>query len=298
MQTLEPSLLALLGRRATREQNLAALELLRTRWQGGVSVDLLAGIPGQTWERLAEDIETVLSFDPQHVSLYSLTREEGTLFDRMILAKKLKEMPAAEQDRLWLRGVRLLRERGFEHYEISNFAPAGLECRHNERYWRLDPYLGIGPAAVSTLPGGSTGVLRVTEARSVHAWLAGANPALEEVPARDFFFENLMMGLRLAAGVPRERVRRRFGDRVLQWLLEEWARLAGDSRHTGARPEARVDAERVAPAEPPARAAPGGRGSAPGRPARLARWACRGAAGLRAVHGAQGPGPSPVLDLT
>ena len=131
VQTLEPSLLALLGRRATREQNLAAVELLRTRWQGGVSVDLLAGIPGQTWERLAEDIETVLSFDPQHVSLYSLTREEGTLFDRMILAKKLKEMPAAEQDRLWLRGVRLLRERGFEHYEISNFAPAGLECRHN-----------------------------------------------------------------------------------------------------------------------------------------------------------------------
>ena len=53
VQTLDPSLLALLGRRATREQNLAALDLLRRRWKGDLSVDLLAGIPGQTWQRLS-----------------------------------------------------------------------------------------------------------------------------------------------------------------------------------------------------------------------------------------------------
>lgn len=226
VQTLDPALLSLLGRRATREQTLAALELVRQRWRGDLSVDLLAGIPGQTWARLSEDIETVLAFDPQHVSLYQLTREEGTRYDRLIRAGKLEEMPASEQERVWLRGAGLLRERGFAHYEISNFARIGHQCRHNHRYWRLDPYLGIGPAAASTLPGGATGVVRLTEPGSVSSWLAGQPPAAEQVPARDFFFENLMMGLRLFEGIPKTAIENRFGTDALKWLLETWAELS------------------------------------------------------------------------
>ena len=228
----------------------------------------------------------MLSFGPQHLSLYSLTREEGTLYDRMILGKKLKEMPAAEQDRLWLRGARLLRERGFVHYEISNFAPAGLGCPHNERYWRLDPYLGIGPAAVSTLPGGSTGVVRLSEPRSIHAWLEGCEPAVEEVPPRDFLFENLMMGLRLAQGVPVSRIRGRFGEEALQWLLDEWERAGGQPRDPAPRREPPVDAAGLAPAEPPPRAAAGGHR---GADCRSALWPDERSRGLRAR-------PRPDLD--
>ncbi len=226
VQTLDAGLLALLRRRATPEQTLSALELIRSRWRGALSVDLLAGIPGQTWLRLSADLDAVLAFAPQHVSLYSLTREEGTSYDRMILRGELREMPAAEQDSLWLRGARLLRGRGYAHYEISNFALAGSECLHNLHYWSMDPYLGIGPAAVSTLPGGATGVVRLSEPRSVRGWLAGAGPHVEEVAARDFLFENLMMGLRPARGIAKATIRSRFGGEALRWLLEAWARLS------------------------------------------------------------------------
>ena len=225
VQTLEPGLLTLLDRRATREQTLGGLDLIRTRWRGELSVDLLAGIPGQSSERLIDDIDSVLRFVPWHVSLYSLTREKGTPYDRRIRAGKLEEMPAEEQERLWLAGVRHLRGLGYRHYEVSNFAIPGAECRHNQCYWRMDPYLGIGPAAVSTLPGGSTGVVRLSRPRSVRDYLAGAEPQVEEVGPRDFFFETLMMGLRQAKGVPMSVIQGRFGDEALAWLLETWSKL-------------------------------------------------------------------------
>ena len=227
VQTLEPALLGLLGRRATREQTLAALDLVARRWKGDVSVDLLAGIPGQSGERLIEDIEAVLRFSPRHVSLYSLTREEGTPYDRMIRAGRLREMPAEEQERVWLAGVRLLRSRGYGHYEISNFALPGGECRHNLSYWELRPYLGIGPAAVSTLPGGSTGVVRLSRPRSVSGWLSGAALQVEEIEPREFLFETLMMGLRLARGVSVRAIRERFGEEALGRLEELWAAMHG-----------------------------------------------------------------------
>jgi oxygen-independent coproporphyrinogen-3 oxidase len=227
VQTLEPALLGLLARRATRGETLAALELIARRWKGDLSVDLLAGIPGQSRERLLTDLAEVLRFSPRHVSLYSLTREEGTPYDRRIRAGRLREMPAEEQEGLWLAGVRLLRDRGYRHYEISNFALAGGECRHNVAYWELRPYLGIGPAAVSTLPGGSTGVVRLSRPRSVKGWLAGASARAEEIEARGFLFETLMMGLRLARGVSARAIRDRFGEEALGRLEEVWAAMRG-----------------------------------------------------------------------
>jgi oxygen-independent coproporphyrinogen III oxidase len=223
VQSLAQPSLTLLGRRATREQTLAALELAARAWKGSISVDLLAGIPGQTEDELVANLEGVLAFRPAHVSLYSLTREPGTAFDARIRAGTLREMPAEDQESVWLRGVRLLRDRGYRHYEISNFALADGECRHNLRYWRLDPYVGAGPAAVSTIPAAG-GAVRETRPRSVRGYLENAAVLREEVSARDLFFETLMMGLRLARGLPAWRVRARFGDGAVAWLEEAWLR--------------------------------------------------------------------------
>jgi oxygen-independent coproporphyrinogen III oxidase len=224
VQSLAQASLSLLGRRATREQTLAALELAGDAWSGSVSVDLLAGVPGQTQADVAADLEAVLSYRPAHVSLYSLTREPGTAYDARVRAGTLREMAAEEQENVWLRGVRVLRERGYRHYEISNFALDGAECRHNLRYWRLEPYLGAGPAAVSTIPGADGVVVRESRARSVRGYLQRDDVQREEIAVRDFFFETLMMGLRLARGVPVRRVRARFGAAAVGWLEQAWVR--------------------------------------------------------------------------
>jgi len=193
-----------LGRDHSPDQTLEAAALLKDR-PFALSLDLIYGLPSQAPADWGRDLTRALELDPVHLSTYSLTVEQGTPLARSIEARLLPPPPPPDKmAELFLLSGQVLAEAGFRRYEVSNFAKAGEECRHNLKYWRRKPYLGLGPAAHSF-----DGWRRWANVSSVRRWLsalaAGARPlAFEETPdEKAVRLEQVMLGLRLAEGVPK-----------------------------------------------------------------------------------------------
>lgn len=243
IQTLHEAQLRFLRRRATVEDCMHALELLDRHWTGALNLDFIAGIPGQTTEDVKGDLSILDGARPTHVSLYQLTLEPGTPLTRLVESKQITLNPTEMDEELWFAGQESLFSRGYEHYEVSNFCKPGKECRHNLRYWRIDPYVGAGPAAVSTIPAvwarrlpdlrvripEDATVVRIAHAKSIDTYLAADVPfwgaSIECVSPRDFLFETLMMGLRLTRGIAIDDLESRFGASfatLFPGLWERW----------------------------------------------------------------------------
>lgn len=214
VQSFSDRLLETLGRRANAAHVRVALARIASVWTGRYSIDLITGTPGETFDDGVRDIETALSYDPGHVSLYTLTIEPGTPLARDIASGSLAELPVELQDAIWFEAVRRLEAAGYRQYEISNFARSGRESLHNLRYWRMLPYAGFGPAAVSTLPS-AAGPIRLENPRNLVKFTAGEaagwNLSAECLKPDEFLLEHLMMGLRLSDGIEPSRIERVFG---------------------------------------------------------------------------------------
>jgi coproporphyrinogen III oxidase-like Fe-S oxidoreductase len=182
------------------------------------NLDLVFGIPGQTWELAAADIDAAVAAGPTHVSLYDLTYTPA--FAARVAAGP-RAAAAAFAERHYADAVARLEAAGYERYEVSNFALPGHECRHNQAYWRGEDYLGIGAAAVSTLtveepdsrgaaggrPTAARALLsaeRRTNPRSVAGYLAGEEPEIEVLSSQTRLWEKAMLGLRTRDGVEEE----------------------------------------------------------------------------------------------
>jgi oxygen-independent coproporphyrinogen-3 oxidase len=194
---------------------------------GGLSVDLISGLPLQDEAALLRDIEGALSLSPAHVSLYALTVEEGTP-----LAERGDSLPEPEEaDRLWILGRDRLEAAGYAQYEVSNFALPGGESRHNMRYWRMENWLALGPAASSTVIDDGTGTARrYTVKADTASWLdreAGEGPLLDTEALDQFTLmkETLLMGFRTGEGPGAALFKRRFRrslEEVLGRTLGRW----------------------------------------------------------------------------
>lgn len=218
VQSLSHGLLRVLGRPGDAADNRVALERIRSLWRQRLNLDFLVGVPGQKQRDLSCDLRAARDAGAGHVSLYALTPPEGTALAEAVQVE--------ERDELWLAGFVELEAQGYRNYEVANFARSGQECQHNLRYWRLEPYLGIGPGAVSTLPSAGGEVLRLHHPENLNAYLAG-NPwglGVETITPKEFLFENLMMGFRLRDGIERESFVRRFGLPLPELLPELWGR--------------------------------------------------------------------------
>jgi oxygen-independent coproporphyrinogen-3 oxidase len=146
-------------------------------------------------------MEEALALQPGHVSAYALTVEEGTPLCRLIAEGKALPVDEDRQESIRESLHQVLVQKGYECYEISNYALPGKQCAHNAAYWNLKPYLGIGPAAVSTLPS-ETGPVRLTGIRDIKAYTENPlTPEIERISPRDFLADYLLMGLRTAAGI-------------------------------------------------------------------------------------------------
>jgi oxygen-independent coproporphyrinogen-3 oxidase len=223
LQSMDDRLLTVLGRPGTAADNRRAMDLLAAAWAREVSLDWIAGIPGQTAEGLRADIDAVRGCGAGHASLYSLTVEPGTPLAGLVASGGVILNPPDLDEELWFAGREALETSGLRQYEVSNYARPGRACRHNLRYWRLEPYLGIGPGAVSTLPPGLAAalvdgpfhapVVRLSCPRDIPAFLGDASRGIEVEPvaAREFVLETLMMGLRLVDGIARGSFIDRFG---------------------------------------------------------------------------------------
>ena len=246
IQTLQPRLLTLLRRGALPRDSIQAVDLLRRKWDGEISLDFIAGIPGQTEHDVTHDLELVDRSWPGHVSLYQLTTEPGTPLAALVESGEIKLNPAEKDEELWFAGKEGLEKLGYAHYEVSNFAFPGRECRHNLRYWKIEPYIGAGPAAVSTVPisvarkafvAENDGDVRFAAARiaspkSIQRFLQGSTSrwatGIEMISPEDFLLETLMMGLRLVEGINAAAFKRRFGKGFADLLPGLWEGWVGN----------------------------------------------------------------------
>lgn len=222
IQSMRDDILSSVGRRGSAASNRKALDLAADKLTGRLSVDLISGLPGQTAPILQRDIEELVSFNPDHVSLYSLTVEDGTPLEKL-LAKKAGtglrgiEIPGDDEAaELWIQGRDLLEKAGYRQYEVSNFAKPGAESRHNMTYWNLETYIGAGPGATGTLNAADT-ASRFTNTTDIARWLEKPEDSFstECISRTDCIREAIMMGMRTIFGVDRKKFRARFARDIL-----------------------------------------------------------------------------------
>jgi len=153
VQSFDDDLLRLLGRVHGQKEARQAYKIAREVGFDNINLDLMFAIPSQTMEKWESSLIELIELNPEHVSFYGLSYEEGTPFDQ---ARKRREIVPIDDslDRgMYKKGISLLINSGYEHYEISNMAKPGLQCKHNLKYWGMDDYLGLGIGAHSFIKG-------------------------------------------------------------------------------------------------------------------------------------------------
>ena len=162
VQSLDDDVLAAMDRVHSADRAREAFEILRGAGFGNINLDLMFGTPRHMYDGTvgAQDLETwhhtldeIFAMRPEHISFYSLQLEEGTPMYEDYAAGRL-EIPSWEENReMYHSAVGQLKEHGYHHYEVSNAALPGFECRHNLKYWNMRPYLGFGTSAHSFADG-------------------------------------------------------------------------------------------------------------------------------------------------
>ena len=197
VQSFAPALRAALGRRVSQKEIADALAAIAATGWREWNIDLVFGIPGQTWSGAGADIDAVVEARPTHISLYDLTytRAFRTRVDAT-LGAGARRAAGAFAERHYAEAVARLESGGYRRYEVSNFALPGHECRHNQAYWRGADYLGIGASAVST-----SGGERRTNPRSAGDYLSHRPARVELLSPETRLWERAMLGLRTSDGV-------------------------------------------------------------------------------------------------
>ena len=208
VQSTDDELLRRIGRVHTYEQVQQAVTAARKAKLTNLSLDLIYGLPGQTMEDWQRTLADAVALGPEHLSCYGLKLEEGTPLWQQRQALTLPDDDA--QAEMYLYTVAALSEAGYGQYEISNFARAGRESRHNLKYWRMQEYAGFGPGAHSDFGG-----VRYGYVRDLDAYIAGrlvlAEAETDGTLARDF--EYVMLSLRTAEGIDRRTFENRYRQR-------------------------------------------------------------------------------------
>lgn len=149
IQSFDDVVLKFLNRAHTGAEAIACVSLLREHEISNLSIDLIHSIPGQDDEILKRNLEKVITLAPQHVSVYSLTIEEKTVFGKWSLRGQLKAVEETQSAGQFELVMDTLTGSSYQHYEISNFCLPGLASKHNTSYWQQKKYLGVGPSAHS-----------------------------------------------------------------------------------------------------------------------------------------------------
>lgn len=201
-QSSDNKILSLLGRTHTAEDTLDTVKTARKLGFDNISVDLMIGLPNSDLNTLKADLDFILSLNPDHISAYILKLEENTLFYKKRDTLNLPDDDQTAEQYLYM--CRYLEEKGFSHYEISNFARSGFEGKHNLKYWHCEEYLGIGPSAHSFLD-----EKRFYYPRDSRVFLRGEAPVSDGEGGEEE--EYIMLALRLKEGLCFKKYRERFG---------------------------------------------------------------------------------------
>ncbi|MDH4164042.1 MAG: radical SAM family heme chaperone HemW [Nitrospirota bacterium] len=226
VQSFSDAVLRWLRRPHSAQQAQDALALSRSHGFSNINIDLIYGIPGLTTQTWCDTIKKAIDFIPEHIAAYSLSLDEGSMLRREHEEGTLVLPDDDLVVQQYQEAIEILEQKGYQHYEISNFSLPSFACRHNLNYWQRGEYLGLGPAAWSFLNGKRT--MNIADIGSYLSRIETGGQAyqFEEIPSKDeSFLEYLALGLRLSCGVDQDTVASRFGEKMRDRLLERVHRL-------------------------------------------------------------------------
>jgi oxygen-independent coproporphyrinogen-3 oxidase len=209
VQSFDAHVLQALGRIHSPQDACDAVKAVRAAGFQRVSIDLMYGLPGQTTDVWRDTLRQAVALDLPHLSVYSLIVEPHTPFEAQARAGRLALPPEDEEREMAAIAVEVLEAAGYQAYEVSNWARPGETSRHNEIYWRNEPWLGLGSGAHSYLDR-----RRWANPATIPAYLSGGptQPPAEPQSLQEEQEETMFMGLRLLReGVEDARFRARFG---------------------------------------------------------------------------------------
>jgi len=237
LQCWQNHLLKEIGRIHSIEEFIENFNRARKVGFKNINVDLIFGLPAQTLENWIETIANVTQLKPEHISCYSLKIEENTVFGDML--KKGELLPATDElDRdMYSMTIVRLAENGYKHYEISNFAKDGYECKHNLIYWEAEPYIGIGAGAHSYFNDE-----RYNNAYDINDYAHSimeqgiTRENIQEISKKESMSEYIILGLRLVDGISIKDFKLRydmdifnvFGEQIRKLIKKQLLELEGD----------------------------------------------------------------------
>lgn len=257
IQSCTDACLKFVKRRAGKNENLRAMELISRYWQGKKSFDLICGLPFETEKSFRESLDTVMSYAPDHISMYSLTIEDETSLGQKYNSGQL-DYDFNFADELWLSSKAYLEKNNYFQYEVSNFCKPGNECLHNLVYWNHEDYLGCGSGATGTVYDSDGRGYRWTNTTDIQKYIKfwkddfarnNFTPndfvpndkekivipdcdkklldvcKIEKIDLHDSIFEYFMMGLRKVSGISEQNFYNKFKKKIPEEIIrlfEKW----------------------------------------------------------------------------
>lgn len=215
VQSFHDDELRFLTRIHTSAAAVEAIRLAKKAGFGNINLDLIFSLPGQTMTRWRENLRRAVELEPQHISAYSLIVEQNTPLARMVRARQVSPLPVKTEADMYRFTMEFLRDAGFDHYEVSNYARPRFSSRHNGNYWNHANYIGLGPSAHSFWS-----MRRWWNVANVRTYCdklsSGQLPVAgdEHLTSEQLFDERIMLGLR-SGGVDLRQVFSDFGVDVL-----------------------------------------------------------------------------------
>ena len=216
IQSFDNQDLQFLNRRHNAQRAIDAVRNCQKAGFNNISIDLMYGLPGQSIEKWQKNIDSALSLHIQHISSYHLIYEEGTALYRLLEQKKITPVSEECSLAMFQTLIHSLKEKGFIHYEISNFARPGYHSRHNSSYWTGEKYLGLGPGAHSF-----NGDCRHYNIGNLLQYIAGENELVEErLSEQEHFNDFVLTALRTVWGLSLNLVQTKFGAKYYNYCLK------------------------------------------------------------------------------
>ncbi len=242
VQSLDHQTLDVLGRHTSVSETKRGLDLVATHWGSSWNADIIVSIPGIPYRSTAEDIAGIVAYNPDHLSIYELDLVPTTVLGQRLRRSSVAPITEDLATAALTNSENAITARGYEHYEISNFARPGRRSRHNEHYWHQRAYLGVGPGAVGTIPDSDGVPIRLEGTRDFHRFKTDSSFGLEieRLDATTFAREYFMTALRTSDGIDDKTFFSRYGYRpqdAIPDTLDEWrtsfVRVSGRTRLTG-----------------------------------------------------------------
>lgn len=226
VQTFNKRLLKLLNRGHDETIVYQAIELIKNFGFKNISIDLIFAIPFQTIDNLKEDIKHVKQLNIPHISAYSLILEEKTVFEKMLKENKISLVDNEVEAEMYEEVIKSLKELGYQHYEISNFARKGYMSKHNQIYWKNQEYYGFGMGASGYLNN-----VRYYNEDKVNRYIEQINLNRYPIKNKDIITidekikEEFLLGLRLIDGVSIKSVNEKYNIEIFEHFYKQFEYL-------------------------------------------------------------------------